>query len=106
MNKLKLIYSSVLAAIVSVIFVTVITIWAELSEPLKNWLKSTTGHHWTTKSIFSFTIYILVGAVVYFLTRQADSVKVRKFIVFLIITTILGVIAILGFFSLHYFKLF
>ena len=105
MNKLKLIYSSVVASLFSVIFITVITIWAERSKPLKDWLAGVSGHHWVTKGIFSLAIYIVAGIVTYFLVKEIGNNKINKLIMLLIWATILGIFAILGFYSMHYAKI-
>jgi len=105
MNKLKLIYSSVVASLFSVAFVTVITIWAERSKPLKDWLAGVSGHHWVTKGIFSLAIYIVAGIVTDFLVKEIGNNKINKLIMLLIWATILGIFAILGFYSMHYAKI-
>ena len=105
MKKLKLVYSSILASVVSITFITVVTIWAEVSKPLKDWLQGITGHHWVTKSVFSLVVYLTATAVFYFLTKQVDGRKVHRLLIGLIFVTILGIIAIFAFYTLHYFKL-
>lgn len=106
MNKLKLIYSSILASIVSVTFVTVVTIWAELSKPLKDWLVGVFGHHWVTKGFLSLAIYIVVGIVFYFAIKEANNKKINKSVIILICSTVAGGLAIFGFYALHYFGAF
>ena len=76
MNKITLIISSAYSAIISSVFVVVITIWADLAAPLKDWLKSVTGHHWTTKSVFTALIFTLVMIILYALRKKhTDNVK-------------------------------
>lgn len=105
MNKLKLIKASVLSAIVTSIFVVVITIWADLNAPLKDWLKSVSGHHWTTKSIFSVLIFVLFIAVWYLLIKKADAGSVARAIKWLIFVVVAGVLAISFFYTAHHFGL-
>lgn len=106
MNKPKLITSSALATIITVVFVVVITVWAELFAPLKNWLASLSGHHWTSKSIFSVLVYIVVTAVAYLLPYKNSDESLRRLLIFLVVFTILGVFSIALFFTGHYFKFF
>ena len=40
-------------------FVAIITIAAELAEPVKGFLAGLTGHHWTGKGIISLVIFLL-----------------------------------------------
>jgi len=105
-NKHKLIYASSLSAIVSVVYVVVITIWAEQSAGLKGWLADLSGHHWVSKSIFTLVIYVGLLLLFYFLTKDADSAKVRKYLNALTWTAILGTGAILLFYTGHYLHWF
>ena len=106
MNKPKLIISSAYAAIITIVFVVVITIWAELSVPLKNWLKNFSGHHWTSKSIFSVLVYTVVTALSYFTFRNPSDARLRKVLVFLLISSALGIIILTAFYTGHNFNLF
>lgn len=106
MNKLKLIYSSAVASLFSVVFITVITIWAERSKPLKDWLAGVSGHHWVTKGLFSLAIYIIVCTAFYFAIKEVNNKKINKSIIMLICGTIAGGLAIFGFYTLHYFGIF
>ena len=103
MNKINLIISSAYAAIISSVFVVVITIWAELSPALKDWLKSISGHHWTTKSIFTALIFI-VALIALYLFRKNGSDKIKRSLVLLLIFVFVGSIAITAFYTGHHFK--
>ena len=106
MNKPKIIVSSAYAAIITIIFVVVITIWAELSVPLKDWLKNFAGHHWTSKSIFSALLYAVAAAVLYLLPLKHVDGRLKKTLVFLLVFTILGTVILALFFTGHHFQLF
>lgn len=106
MNKPKLIISSAYAAIVTIVFVVVITIWAELFAPLKDWLKSFSGHHWTSKSIFSVLLFAAATVVLYLLPRQYSDDHLKRTLGFLLVFTILGTVVITLFFTGHHFQLF
>src|SRR3989338_2809482 len=106
MNKPKLIKSSASVATVAILFVVVITIWAELSVPLKNWLASFSGHHWTSKSILSILIYAVMTIVIYFASNNPNNKSVCKSLSVLFATTILGTIAIAFFYTSHHLKIF
>ncbi|MEK7624794.1 MAG: hypothetical protein AAB467_00415 [Patescibacteria group bacterium] len=105
MNKSKLIISSAAAAILSIIFVVVITIWAEFSAPLKGWLKNFSGHHWTSKSIFSVLLYSVATPIIYFLPCKHADTCLKRTLNLLLIAVALGVLALTLFFAEHYFKL-
>ena|SRR3989338_262501 len=106
MNKLKLIYSSSVSSIVTVFFITAVTLSAELSPALKNWLAGVTGHHWVTKGIFSLIIYLLLLALLYFSTKRVNGAMVNNLITVLIFSTLMGIVAILSFYTLHFLKVF
>jgi len=105
-DKYKLIYSSSLAAIVSVIYVVIITIWAEQSGGLKDWLTGLTGHHWVSKSIFTLVIYAGLLFIFYFTAKRVDNAKVKKYLNALTWTAILGTGVILLFYTGHYLHWF
>ena len=105
MNKSKLIIASAYAAILTILFVVVITIWAELAPPLKEWLKAFSGHHWTSKSIFSVLLYVVATAVLYPVFRKLEGESIRKALSFLVIFTVLGVAALTAFYTGHHLGL-
>ncbi|OHB18243.1 MAG: hypothetical protein A2749_00250 [Parcubacteria group bacterium RIFCSPHIGHO2_01_FULL_45_26] len=104
-NKIKLAIASAYSAILNVVFVTAITIWAELYVPLKDWLKSVSGHHWTTKSIFSVVLFALFLIIFYF-TLSDNEKRIRNALRNLLVIVVLGVLALTLFFSAHHFGVF
>lgn len=106
MNIPRLIFASAVAATITVAFVVIITIGAELSMPLKDWLKGVSGHHWTSKSIFSVLLYTGATAIVYGLFHNPGEVRLRRTLVFLLVSTALGSIILTAFYTGHHFRLF
>lgn len=106
MNKLRLIFGSALAAIITIIFVVTITIWAELSVPLKDWLKNFSGHHWTSKSIFSVILYAAATAIFYRISRNPSDVLLRKTLFFVLVFAALGIIVLTAFYAGHSYSFF
>lgn len=106
MNKPKLVISSAYAAILTVIFITVITVWAELFVPLKDWLKNFSGHHWTSKSIFSALLYGISTALLYAVLREPDGIRLRRALIFLLASMALGIAVLAAFYTGHHFKIF
>lgn len=102
MNRLKLIYSSATSAIFAIIVAVVITIAAEYSAAFKAFLKSWTGHHWTTKSWAVAIIYFAALAALYLSSRPPTPHTLRKILRLLVATAILGYIVLLGFYAWHY----
>ena len=103
MNKPKLIYASALSAAVTALFVTVLTIVAELNPALKDWLKNLSGHHWTSKSWLSLGLYVVSFALCYAIKHNVDARKVGMSLNLAIWSAVLGIIAILLFFTAHNF---
>jgi hypothetical protein len=106
MNKSKLIVSSACAAMVTIVFISIIVIWAEFSAPFKDWLKNLSGHHWVSKSIFSILLYLTATGLLYALPYKYSNDKIGKIISFLLVSTALGIAVIFLFFTGHYFKFF
>lgn len=102
MNKLRLVHASSLAASLAVVFVTVITIWAEQSPALKDSLKAATGHHWVTKSYLTLVIYFLGTLLSYFLIRKTNENTIRSSIYWLVLLTVIGTLTITIYFSWHF----
>src|SRR3989338_4446316 len=103
MNKLKLILSSAYASIITILFIVIITILAELFIPLKDWLKNFSGHHWVSKSIFSVLLYIVSTKILYLLIKNNDNNnRVKKSLKLLIVFVVLGIIAITIFYTGHH----
>lgn len=102
MNKLRLIIASAYAAILTIIFVVVLTIWAEMAAPLKDWLKAFSGHHWTSKSIFSILLYFVATAALYPAFRKPSGPQLKTALSLLIAAVILGTLALIGFFAGHH----
>ena len=90
-----------ISTIVTVISITLITIIGELSEPFKNLLKDTFGHHWIAKSVFSLVLFIGLYCLLSkindykFYKNQAREVT---------IAVILSSLVLLLFFTWHFFK--
>ena len=101
-NQLKLAFASAKAALVSIIVVTAITVWAEFDAGLKAWLAGFTGHHWVSKSWLALIVYAVFLAVFYVQAKKSSEVKLAPAIWLLIAAAILGFAVLTGFFLIHY----
>lgn len=104
LNKTQLVYASAVGAIAAVIFAVAVTIIAEESPGFKASLVSVAGHHWTTKSIFTALVYLLVAKYVYWFTNEHKSKSVVQALAALISFAILGSAVIFLYFVWHYLK--
>ncbi len=102
MNKLKTIYVSAHSAVASIVVTVFLTIFSELSAPFKNWLAGFTGHHWLTKSWISLIVFVLMFVIFSVACKTVNGAQTRKALILLEVITILGFIAILGFFAYEY----
>ena len=97
-KKNKIIFSVAVGAIAAVIFITAVTIGADLYLPLKGWLKNVFSHHWVGKGILSLAIFGVVCFFGWFLPIEPSEEKIRKILNLSNWLLILGTLAILGFF--------
>ena len=103
MKTIKLIYSSALAVIAAIIFVTAITVAAELSPVLKDILKGLTGHHWLTKSIGVAIVYAVSLALFYaFPPKQISPSTLRRSLLLATACLWIGFVILFIFFLQHY----
>jgi len=97
-KKNKIIFSITIGAIAAVIFITAITIAADLYLPFKDWLKNNFHHHWVGKSVLAVAIFFAASLFIRLLPISMDDNKVEKVLKLLFWLTILGSLAIFGFF--------
>jgi len=86
-----------LAAIVAIIFNTVLTIIKEEYHPLNVYMKSLTGHHWITHGIAVVAVFLVLG----FLFSRMDSVqrmRASTLMNMLIATVVIFGLGIFGYF--------
>ena len=90
------------AAIVSMVVMTVVTILAELIDPLMKLLAGATGHHWVTKNILSIVIFVIVLAA----TSKGPSAEKdsAKGLIWTGIAAVVCSFAILAFFVIDFLK--
>jgi len=87
-----------------VFFLNMGLVWAkELHPPLKAFMKSVSGHHWTTHGITMVVTFLLLG---FLLSRSTRLQQLRGITSLLVASVILSALGILGFYVLHYFKAF
>ncbi|MEK6839499.1 MAG: hypothetical protein AABX72_01035 [Nanoarchaeota archaeon] len=86
--------SHIYAAIVAVIAITFMTIYAEMNETFKNWLKETFFHHWVGKGVLALILFFIVAHIIKIKTKR----ETISLINILIVSTIICSLLILGFF--------
>ena len=75
----------------------------ESYAPLKDWMKSLFGHHWTAHGIFVIVLFIVLG---YALSKADldEKIDADKASGLVIAGTLLGGLSIVGFFFKHLFE--
>lgn len=87
-----------MGAIVAMFFVVVATVVAELHKPFKNFLAQNLWHHWVGKGIIASVIFLIFGFVLYFCPRKSDETRTIKILWWVFAVTVVGFLAILGFY--------
>ena len=90
-----------IAAIVSIIYIPLITVSAELFPPLKDFLKNVFWHHWLGKSIILLLLFIATAAIASLFKKDDDN----KYLPLITYLSFISSLAILLFFVVEYAKL-
>lgn len=96
--KSKILHSFVISAIITAIFIVVITIAAELIPSLKDFLKITFYHHWIGKGVAALGIFAIIGVLGLVLPLGKKDYWISFGMWLLAITAFIGSLAITGFF--------
>lgn len=102
MNKIN-IKSLSRSVILTIVLITTMTIWADMSKPFKDLLVKITGHHWTAKGLIASLFFIIV----YFILSKFyndEGVNVGRETYYVITSAVLGGLAILIFYIWHFFS--
>lgn len=86
------------AAIVSVLWVSASTIIGELNAPFKNWLKTSFTHHWIGKGVIAVVLFAALSVLVVFIARKNQKLNIQPALTLLVVVTVLGTLAITGFY--------
>ena len=86
----------ILSTILTIIYITVITVAADLYPPLKEFLANTFSHHWIGKSVTAIVIFVLFKVIVLSLKPK---IKTAFLLNWLTIISVLATLVILAFFT-------
>lgn len=99
----RTLYAFALSASVTVLFIAVITIWADLYAPLKDSLKNMFTHHWIGKSVLSAALFLILGGVIGLMTSKVDENKIASALWWLVGCAIVSTLAIWIFYLIETF---
>jgi uncharacterized membrane protein SirB2 len=73
----------VLAAAITVVFNTALAWAKDLCEPLNSFMKSVSGHHWTTHGLADVILFIALG-LIFLKTNLAEKIDPNRLISILV----------------------
>jgi|SRR3989344_1858188 len=82
-------------------FIVILTLSAELSKPLKDFLANLTGHHWVTKGVAAAVFFVFLYFIIARSTEEASNIK--KETMYVLWSSILGGLVIFIFYLWHFF---
>ena len=97
-KRLQLAQSVVIGAIFSIVFVSVVTVVADLVPPLKDWLKTTFTHHWIGKGALSVGLFIVTAFVLARVPMRATEKSLAKLLWLLFWVGFIGAVVISAFY--------
>ncbi|HEY4475672.1 MAG TPA: hypothetical protein VJB92_03050 [Candidatus Paceibacterota bacterium] len=97
-KKIRISSAAVLSSIIVIVFITAITIIADLNPALKDWLKNTFSHHWIGKGILSVVIFAVLTFLFSILPAKDSDAGLAKKLSGLFWISVLGTLAIFGFY--------
>lgn len=92
--------SFILSFAISSIFTSLLVIFKESNEGLKEWMANLTGHHWVTHGVFTIILFLILGFV-FSKTSIPKKLSTENLTNIVIWSTIIGSLLISGFFILH-----
>lgn len=98
-KRIKIFQSFTLSAIITILFITAITVVSELLPLFKSFLKSTFTHHWIGKSILSILVFLAGALIFLILPVKSNLSRANLLLQGLVIVVVLSFLVILGFFS-------
>lgn len=94
-----------LAAIISLLYIPIVTISAELVAPLKAFIKSIFWHHWFGKSVILIILFFVLS-LIFSRSKNSSSAGEEKFLSVITWVAFASVVSIFLFFTYEYTKQF
>lgn len=102
-NKYSIASALLIGLVLSVVFVTFVTIYAEYNANLKNWFATTHGHHWVGKGIWAGIVFVVMTLMSHLTLRQKVGVQaVTRALTAATYMLAFGTALIFAFFIYHY----
>ena len=89
------------AANITIVAMVAIIIIAEYVAPFKDFLKSVTGHHWVTKSLFEAILFVALFLVIGIVSKKKKKEEVRV-VLSTAITAVVSYLVLFGFYIIRF----
>jgi hypothetical protein len=87
---------------ITVLLSALLVVFKELNEPLLNWMKKVTVHHWVTHGAFDLIVFVVLGWLLAQLNGGAGlKISTKNFITMLVGIVVLGGVIISGFYLIE-----
>jgi hypothetical protein len=87
---------------ITVLLSALLVVFKELNEPLLNWMKKVTVHHWVTHGAFDLIVFVVLGWLLAQLNGGAGlKISTKNFITMLVGVVVLGGVIISGFYLIE-----
>ncbi|KKW19999.1 MAG: hypothetical protein UY63_C0003G0012 [Parcubacteria group bacterium GW2011_GWA2_51_10] len=96
----RILRAYLIAAIVTVLFITIVTVAADIYLPLKDWLKTVFFHHWLGKGALAGLVFFISAAALSSVSPRRDE-DVSSAMRLLSIVSILCALSLIAFFFLE-----
>lgn len=97
-DRKKVLSAATAGATVTIVFLTLITVMADLQPALKDSLKSAFTHHWIGKGILAVVVFFIVWLTMLAQKRQPDDQRLSAGLMTLTWTAIVGTVILFSFF--------
>ena len=77
-KKLKFLNALISSVTITIIFITTITVAADLYLPIKDWLKNIFSHHWIGKGVLSLVIFPVLTLTLTLISQKTDESKLTS----------------------------
>lgn len=91
-----------IAAIISILYIPLVTILGELFSPLKDFFKKIFWHHWLGKGAVLLMLFLGICLALY--RKKEEKIADEKYLSFLVLFSSVGALSIFAFFVFEYFK--
>ena len=92
-------FAAAVSGICTVVFVTLVTLLADLAPALKDWLKAVFTHHWIGKGVLAAVLFGLIYFLVLKTAREDAKDRVAPLLRLLVWSAGFGTIIIFAFFA-------